>query len=417
MTGPDPASVRRRVRRLQQRTVDHHVDDPVVQSALAELASVADRVVAEADKVRDAQAAVSAERDRLAAEQHRSQVLFQLAPAACLLTDANGIVQHANPSAVELFEGAGLVGRPLVLRFAREDRARIHAMATSSMRGASEAAVVGLHRAGPERVRTEFRCVRTADDQLLWLGRDVTEQEAARDRLQEAMERERSVAEQLRELDDVRDAFVLAVSHDLQAPLAAIAGLAGLLLEQPRLPAHDRRRMLEQIHSTGERVLVVLRNLLDFERLHRGDIGLERRHVDVATLLTSAASTADFGDRRLVLDTEPTMADVDPVIVRRIIDNLLNNAARHTPPGTTVWALIRREPDGVLLIVEDDGPGVPEHLRSRVFDLFSRDRQAAERGLGAGLALVRLFAELHGGTARVESRPGGGASFHVLLPD
>jgi two-component system sensor histidine kinase KdpD len=206
------------------------------------------------------------------------------------------------------------------------------------------------------------------------------------------------------------------VSHDLQSPLAAIAGLAGLVIEQPRMAAADRRRIIDQVRTTAERLLVELRGLLDLERLHRGDIGLEPRSVDLDRLLRSAADVVDLGERRLEIDAKPSVAVIDPLIVERIVHNLLANAARHTPPQTTVWTRCRRNPDAISLVVEDDGPGIPDELRDRVFELFSRDRRSTG-GLGVGLALVRRFAELHGGSARVEARRGGGASFQVLLAE
>jgi signal transduction histidine kinase len=81
--------------------------------------------------------------------------------------------------------------------------------------------------------------------------------------------------------------------------------------------------------------------------------------------------------------------------------------------GSTIWVRCSREPDGVLLVVEDDGPGIPPGRRDSVFDLFERAHDSS--GVGAGLALVRRFARLHDGYARIEERPGGGASFQVLL--
>jgi signal transduction histidine kinase len=419
VTEAGPADLRRRVKRLKRQLDDRHVDDPVVQAALAELAAVAQRLVVDIGQIRGDRAALEEGRRELAIERTHSRALVDAAPIACLVTDADGIIRHANPTAVKLFGGRDLVGRPLVLRVARVDRARVHATATTcGHRGEALPPIsVTLDGAGPALVRVELRCAPADAGRLLWVAHDVTEQETTHARLQEAVEREREIAEQLRGLDDVRNAFVLAVSHDLQAPVAGIAGLAELLVEQPKIAAADRRRMLEQIRSTSERLLAELHGLLDLQRLQEGDIGLERRPVDATSFLETAVATIDFGDRQVVVDTERVTAWLDPVITRRITDNLLNNAARHTPPGTTIWVRFRREPDGMLLVVEDDGPGVPERIRPRLFELFARDPHAAEGGLGVGLALVRSFAELHGGSARVESRPGGGASFHVLLPD
>jgi signal transduction histidine kinase len=105
--------------------------------------------------------------------------------------------------------------------------------------------------------------------------------------------------------------------------------------------------------------------------------------------------------------------------LERIIENLIVNAAKHTPAGTTVWVRLRAQDDGVLLLVEDEGPGVPAQLREQIFQPFRQGRNIADHapGSGIGLALVAQFAGLHGGHAWVQDRPSGGASFRVFLPD
>jgi PAS domain S-box-containing protein len=415
---PDPTGLRRRVGRLRRQLGERHEDDPAIEGAVVELGAVAEQLEAETLRLEEAKVALREQARRLDEDRSRSSALFDAAPMASLVTDVNGIIRRVNPAAADLFGDAQLVGRPLVLRVAGPDRARVHAQATAAGQGdTTRPVVVTLERARSPAVRAELRCAPADQDRLVWLLHDVTEREATHDQLRRAMEHDRASAQQLRDMDDVRDAFILAVSHDLQAPIAAIAGLAGLLVERPRVAVADRQRMLEQIRSAAEQVLTDLRGLLDLERLHRGDIGLEPRHVDVAALLRTKIEQIDLGERRLVIDIVPIVAVADPLIVERIVHNLLVNATRHTPPGTTVWVRFGREPDGILLVVEDDGPGVPAELRPRVFDLFSRDRHTATGGLGVGLALVRQFAELHDGSARVEARRGGGASFQVLLAE
>src|SRR5690606_9862240 len=108
---PDPASVQRRIGRLQQRLAARAADDPDVQAALAELADLAGRVAEEAARAQAAQDAAAAEQRRLHAERRRSRLLFEIAPAPCLFTDVNGLVRHANPSARAVFRGRELEGR------------------------------------------------------------------------------------------------------------------------------------------------------------------------------------------------------------------------------------------------------------------------------------------------------------------
>jgi PAS domain S-box-containing protein len=115
----------------------------------------------------------------------------------------------------------------------------------------------------------------------------------------------------------------------------------------------------------------------------------------------------------------PVVAWVDSAKVERVVENLLANAGRHTTPDTPVWVKLARRDGGVLLAVEDAGGGVPRELRATLFEPFRREPGAAAHapGVGIGLSLVARFAELHGGRAWVQDRPGGGASFRVLLPD
>jgi two-component system sensor histidine kinase MtrB len=113
------------------------------------------------------------------------------------------------------------------------------------------------------------------------------------------------------------------------------------------------------------------------------------------------------------------VAWVDSAKVERVVENLLANAGRHTTPDTPVWVTVTRRDDGVLLAVEDAGTGVPQELRAALFEPFRQGPEVAAHapGVGIGLSLVARFAELHGGRAWVQDRPGGGASFQVLLPD
>jgi len=124
------------------------------------------------------------------------------------------------------------------------------------------------------------------------------------------------------------------------------------------------------------------------------------------------------GERPIEVRAAEVVASVDPAQIERIIDNLLENAARHTPAGTPVVVRVERADDAVLIAVDDDGPGVPDAFRAEIFEPFNRGGKAlsSERGTGIGLALVARFAALHGGRAWVESTATGGASFRVSLP-
>jgi signal transduction histidine kinase len=120
----------------------------------------------------------------------------------------------------------------------------------------------------------------------------------------------------------------------------------------------------------------------------------------------------------IAVRSEPVLAEVDPAKVERIVENLLANARKHTPRGTEVDVWVERRDTGVLIAVDDRGPGVAEEEREAIFEMFNRggDLSAIVPGAGVGLALVAEFTALHGGRAWVEENPGGGASFRVFLP-
>jgi signal transduction histidine kinase len=118
------------------------------------------------------------------------------------------------------------------------------------------------------------------------------------------------------------------------------------------------------------------------------------------------------------MSTDPVHARIDAAQVERIVENLVANAIRYTPPGTSIWVRATGDEDSVTIVVEDAGPGIPVELRESIFEPFRQGNEIVSHnpGVGIGLSLVTRFAELHGGRAWVEERAGGGASFRVFLP-
>jgi signal transduction histidine kinase len=262
--------------------------------------------------------------------------------------------------------------------------------------------------------------------QLRGLLVDITDRKRAEQALKrseqtysDAFRREREATHRLRALDEMKNMFLEAVSHELRTPLTSILGSA-LTLEQAggSLRSEDQRDLIVRIAANARKLQRLLGDLLDLDRLQRGILSPQRRPVDVAEVVGEAVRESDvLGDRTVEIDAEPLVVSVDPAKVERIVENLLANAARHTPPGTRVWVRVEPEGDGALVIVEDEGPGVPAENQEMIFEPF---QQAGHHnhapGVGVGLSLVAKFAELHGGRAWLQDRPGGGASFRVLLP-
>jgi PAS domain S-box-containing protein len=257
---------------------------------------------------------------------------------------------------------------------------------------------------------------------------DITERKRAEQALRkserkysEAFRREREAAQRLRALDEMKNTFLEAVSHDLRTPLTSILGSA-LTLEQSGLQMRheDALDLIGRIAANARKLERLLSDLLDLDRLQRGIITPQRRSTDLDALVRHCVAETEHEDgREITVDVDQVTVEVDAAKVERIVENLLSNAIRHTPATVPVWIRAHEQDGGILLVVEDAGPGVAEDLREAVFEPFRQlpgSISMHSPGVGVGLTLVRRFAELHGGRAWVEPREGGGASFRVFLP-
>jgi PAS domain S-box-containing protein len=287
------------------------------------------------------------------------------------------------------------------------------------------------------RLRSQYR-IRASDGRWVWIRDeaevisdevdarlliqgvmyDVSDIKRAEDALVRALEAERDAAAHLRALDEMKNSFLQAVSHDIRTPLTSILGSA-ITLERPdlHLPAEDARDLAVRIAANARRLDRLLTNLLDLDRISRGIVEPNRRWVDLQEVTSAALEGMPLEGRPFSLEVAPVRADVDAAQVERIIENLVANALRYTPAGSPIEVRIGPSDDGVLISVDDRGPGVPEDIRSQIFEPFRQGSatEAHSPGVGIGLSLVARFATLHGGRSWVESRPAGGASFRVWL--
>jgi signal transduction histidine kinase len=219
-------------------------------------------------------------------------------------------------------------------------------------------------------------------------------------------------------VDELRDNILSTVSHELRTPLTTIIGSAATLKKRgSQLAGETYAEIVANLGEQAGRLERLLADLLDVDRLRLGLIHPSFRPTDVGELVTRVAAGHSGGSRRIEVRAERAVAEIDAPKVERIVENLLVNALKHTPSDTKISVRTENRADGVLIAVEDRGPGVLEKDREAIFDIFKRGGAVSGvPGTGIGLSLVAQFAALHGGRAWVEENPGGGASFRVLLP-
>ena len=254
----------------------------------------------------------------------------------------------------------------------------------------------------------------------LGIARSLSDVDREASALREALDREQRAVDQLRAVDDLRQTFLRAVSHELRTPLAGVLGYAETLQEhRHHLPEDSVAQLVSRLVRNATRLRDLLDDLLDVDRLARGTLVAERRATDVSAAVLRAVELVGAPLGQVRVDVEPITAAVDGAKVERIVDNLVHNAVRHAGTDATVWVRLTRDDDELVLVVEDDGPGIPPELRDQLFEPFEQGRSAsadASPGTGLGLSLVRQFVDLHAGTVQVGEGDAGGARFEIRLP-
>lgn len=235
----------------------------------------------------------------------------------------------------------------------------------------------------------------------------------------------RSDLRQLREVEQLQSDFVSTVSHELRTPLTSMRGALGLVLGGAAGAIDPRARDLLRIaHQNTDRLIRLINDILDIEKIEAGHVTLRREPVDLARILASTVAGVEAlaGERgvRLELDAEPGVVlagDADRLV--QLFTNLLSNAIRYSPRGETVGIGAAVAGERVTVRVSDRGPGIPAEFQRRIFGRFQQAQGGASRqtgGTGLGLAISRAIVELHTGSIRFETAPGVGTTFIVELP-
>lgn len=217
-----------------------------------------------------------------------------------------------------------------------------------------------------------------------------------------------------------RAALLSSVSHDIRAPLAAIRMMTEILEDRAEaITTTQRDELVRRVRAEARRTEGVLTDLVSANRVGTGLEAPRRKRIDLEQLVYSRAREFDGTDHAIRVGSIGGALTMwaDAAQVERILDNLISNAITHTPSGTRI-VIDATEVDGwIEIAVDDDGPGVPEHMRQRVFSAYVRGEQSSDRpGSGLGLFLVAQFAQFHAGSARYEESARGGARFVVSLP-
>ncbi len=247
---------------------------------------------------------------------------------------------------------------------------------------------------------------------VIGISRSVTEQKRQEEKIKDAVRR--------------RDQFLAMLSHELRNPLSAIVSATALLKEHLPAGGGVDDEIVHVLDRQSEQMARLLDDLLEASRVTQNKIELRKRVVDLSTVVSDACAAARslMESRGVTFDAviapEPIWVDCDPARLQQVHVNLLNNAAKYTPRGGHVLLELKRVDGNAVVLVKDDGVGMPKEMLESAFELFvqsNRTLERAEGGIGVGLTLVRGLVEKHGGTVVARSDgEGKGSVFEVTLP-
>lgn len=354
-----------------------------------------------------------------AAEARLSSLLGE--EVSILLPDAQGCLRPA-------WGGAGVLGRDRRILAAAAWAYEHGRMAGAGTDTHADASALCVPLAVPGGV-VGVLAVRARDPDVLLLPdrRRLVESFAAqvalalqRDRLAEQVHRTIAQAES----EKLRSALLSSVSHDFRSPLAGIAGASSVLLDAgDRIDPEERQGLLQSIYDEAGRLSRLVDNVLHMTMLESGQIVLKREWNLVEDLVGSSLTrlSRQLASHRIEtrIPGAMPMVRVDGVLIELALSNLLDNAAKYSPPGSAIEVCARTEAGRVLLEVSDRGPGLTAEEKARASEKFYRGprwRRDGPRGSGLGLAICDAVARLHGGNLGVEDREGGGSRFFLALP-
>ncbi|QEG41875.1 hybrid sensor histidine kinase/response regulator [Roseimaritima ulvae] len=310
--------------------------------------------------------------------------------------------------------------RPLVLKRIRQVIERGHRFEVHCRIAVQEQPVRHLVARG----RVE-RDVKGCALRLPGVVMDVTAQRQAEESLRESEQHLRKIAARLEEADRRKDQFLATLAHELRNPLAPIKSAAQMMQDVDEDPA-QLRELSALIDRQADQMVRLIDDLLDVSRIRRGKLKLrtqpiELRKVVAVALEAAAPFIADSKQTLHVYNPDPPLYVMgDAARLTQVLVNLLNNAAKYTPPAGNIWLSVQADETQAIIEVRDDGIGLSQESSQKIFEMFEQvdvSKERGQSGLGIGLSLAKTLIDLHGGQISVES-PGlnQGCRFTVQLP-
>ena len=226
-------------------------------------------------------------------------------------------------------------------------------------------------------------------------------------------------------LERAKDEFTATVSHELRSPLTSIKGGLGLVLSGATGELTDKTRNLVEIaHRNSERLVLIVNDMLDLEKMAAGKMVFEMRDYDARQLFSEALDANDsylaqYGVTvaKRGFDSAP-MIHCDPDRMLQVLNNLLTNAAKFSPRGGEVHAILENTKEGVILSVQDFGAGIPKAAQATIFERFSqaKNSRTEQQGTGLGLSIVKAIVDHHKGSVTLASEEGKGTTIRICLP-
>ena len=353
--------------------------------------------------------------DRVRGLSARNRAILNSAVDGMLVLDEDGYIRDANPSVTRLFgftqnelvgmHNTALMATPPPLS---ESIAWLQKVGAAGTKGSGERQEFIGRRADRTTLATDVSISRVHDDEdvsYVAVIRDVTER---------------------KRVEDMKTEFVSTVSHELRTPLTSIGGSLGLLSAGAAGPLGDKAgRLVSIAHSNCERLIRLINDILDIEKIESGKMQFDLRRMPLGPLVErTAAANRAFGEAHSVLikvsmPPWPVAVMGDPDRLEQLLTNLVSNAVKHSPAGGTVEVAVETGKGRARLAVLDRGEGIPEDFRGRIFGKFAMADGSDSRrrgGTGLGLAIAREIADRHHGSLAFADRPGGGTVFTVELP-